>query len=113
MLYCLYEFDQKLRHIVFCLIESIEIRLRAAIAYYLGVTYGPEGYMDKNNFELITRKNGKEVHTIIIEKFKKECQRQKLVPFVKHHLEKYGGTFLFGLLLNYLLSGILCLFIAF
>ncbi len=38
-------------------------------------------------------KNGDSIHSIIIDNFKKEIEHQKNVPFVKHHMEKYGGHF--------------------
>ena len=44
----LYEFDAALRHILSPNIEMIEIHLRAAIANYIGVKYGPLAYLDQS-----------------------------------------------------------------
>ena len=49
--------------------------------------------MDPDNFEPKTSKTGDVIHTTLIEKFHSECERQATIPFVKHHMEKYGGHF--------------------
>ena len=46
----IYEFDCKLRAILFPVIESIEVNLRARIAHIFAGKYGAEGYLDENNF---------------------------------------------------------------
>lgn len=49
-MYRTYEFDRKLRQLLFSVIEEIEIMLRAQISYYYAHKYGPLGYEDENNF---------------------------------------------------------------
>jgi len=46
----IYEFDKRLRHAIFSVIESIEVRIKTFIAYYHAEKKGPLGYLDINNF---------------------------------------------------------------
>lgn len=92
-IYKLYCFDSALRNLLIHLIEQLEIQLRTQIAYLLAIKYGPEGYMDVTNFDDIRNRQGKSIHEIAIENFKKECSRQKNIPFVKHHNQQYQGHF--------------------
>lgn len=92
-IYRLYCFDSRLRNILIHVIEQLEIQLRTQISNYLGVEYGPEGYMDAANFTQKNTKDGSSIHTITIDKFKQECVHQKNIPFVKHHLLTYNGRF--------------------
>lgn len=57
----LYLFDMELRHILFSLIEHIEVYLRAVITNYFSLTYGNFGYKDANNYKKkeFSRKNFK------------------------------------------------------
>ena len=45
-----YMFDQKLRAWLFEVVEEIEFALRTQISYHHGTKYGPDGYLDPNNF---------------------------------------------------------------
>lgn len=92
-LYRLYMFDSLLRKSVLHIIEHIEIQLRTQIAYELSLAYGSECYTDPVNFVTKTKKDGTDIHSMIIDNFHKECERQKNLPFVQHHNVKYGGHF--------------------
>ena len=92
-IYRLYYFDSSLRNHLLHLIEQLEIQLRTQISYHLAMNYGPDGYMDVSNLSDKINKSGRSIHEIIILNFKKECQRQKNLPFVKHHMQEYGGRF--------------------
>lgn len=46
----MYEFDNKLRYLLFPEFEKIEITLRCRIANYFCVKYGSLGYLDQENF---------------------------------------------------------------
>lgn len=92
-LYQLYLFDSELRNRLFHVIEHIEIHLRTQIAYQLAMNYGAEGYMDSQNFLDRTDGNGNSIHQSIIESFQEEVNRQKNLPYVKHHQQKYDGHF--------------------
>ncbi len=85
--YHIYEFDRKIRNLLFSAIEVIEISLRARLAYFHSEKYGPLGYLDASFFN--SKHNA--------EKFKanlnREIENNKKVLFVKHHLEHYDGKF--------------------
>jgi abortive infection bacteriophage resistance protein len=46
MVYQIYEFDRKLRNLIFAAIEEVEIYLRSKFAYYHAHKYGAFGYMN-------------------------------------------------------------------
>lgn len=46
----LYEFDSNLRDLVVAALEPIEVSIRTAMAYDLGMKYGPFGHRDPKNF---------------------------------------------------------------
>ena len=48
--YELYEFDRKLRRIIFSAIEELEVYLRAQFSHYHTHKYGANGYMEPINF---------------------------------------------------------------
>lgn len=92
-IYRLYQFDSLFRNTLIHVIEQLEIQLRTQISNYLALKYGPECYMNPDYFTEKQTKNGELIHSSVVESFKKECDRQKNAPFVKHHNEKYEGHF--------------------
>ena len=89
----LYCFDSEFRNNIIHIVEQLEIMLRTRISYYLGITYGPEGYTDVRNFIDKQDRQGQSIHSKIMESLKREIQHNKNLPLVKHHLETYGGHF--------------------
>ena len=89
----LYCFDSEFRNNIIHIVEQLEIMLRTRISYYLGITYGPEGYTDVRNFVDKQDRQGQSIHSKIMESLKREIQHNKNLPLVKHHLETYGGHF--------------------
>lgn len=85
--YRIYEFDRKMRQILFSMIEQIEIYLRSQISYYHGHKYGPVGYMDAANY------SNKHNHLKFEERIHTEINHNRNVLFVKHHIQNYGGQF--------------------
>lgn len=87
--YKIYEFDRKLSTLLYGIIQKIEVFIKTQIAYYHSNKYGSLGYMDNSNI------NSKfEVqHAKLICQFKQEVNRNKDLPFVKHHLEQSHGNF--------------------
>ena len=85
--YRIYEFDRKLRSILFSALEEIEIYLRSQFAYYHAHGYGPVGYLDAANF------SERHDHEKFIANINREIESNKKVPFVKHHIEKYNSVF--------------------
>lgn len=85
--YRIYEFDRKLRRILFSAIEEIEVFLRAQLAYFHAHKYGAEGYTVPANFS--------KAHNS--DKFNANLQREinnnRTVLFVKHHIEQYDSHF--------------------
>lgn len=99
-----YMFDQKLRAILFEMIEDIEFALRTQISYYHGQKYGPEGYLNPNNFNKIH--DGKNFSRRI----KKVLRENKDSPIVKHHNEKYEGKFPLWVVIEFFSMGMLSRF---
>jgi abortive infection bacteriophage resistance protein len=83
----IYEFDRKIRGILFSALEKIEIFLRSNLAYYHAHNYGPLGYMDTQNY------NSKHKHEIFMNRLKTELKNRSKELFVKHHNNKYNGDF--------------------
>lgn len=92
-LYQLYRFDSELKNLLSLVIEQIEIQFRANISYHLAIKYGALGYRDSKNFADRTDSKGNSVVEKILEEFKSMVERNKGLPFVKHHINKYGGQF--------------------
>ena len=86
-IYQIYEFDRKMRLILFSAIEEIEVYLRAVLAYHHAHKYGTLGYLDHKNYY------PKHRHTEFISKLETEKQKRIKEPFVQHHIGKYGGNF--------------------
>ena len=85
--YRIYEFDRKLRGILFSAIEDVEIYLRSHMAYFHAHKYGALGYLKAENF------SAKHNHEKFEANFQREIDNNKQVLFVKHHIEKYSGQF--------------------
>ena len=85
--YRIYEFDKKLRGILFSAIEDVEIFLRSSIAYYHAHKYGPLGYLDAENF-----RENKHDATLFQRLVDDAIKRNRSTPFIKHHIEHYGGN---------------------
>jgi abortive infection bacteriophage resistance protein len=85
--YQIHEFDRELSRLIFSVIVSIELRLRAQIVNYHAHKYGALGYTDENNFK--KRHN----HEKFIESIERNIKNNKRQLFVKHHIENYDGKF--------------------
>lgn len=85
--YRIYEFDRKLRRILFAAVEEVEIYLRAKFAYFHAQKYGPLGYLDAGNFSAQHQSDK------FNENIEREIQNNSKALFVKHHLTKYNGEF--------------------
>jgi abortive infection bacteriophage resistance protein len=85
--YQIYEFDRKIRSLLFSAIEEIEINLRSTLAYYHAQKYGALGYLDNKNYY------PKHNHTIFLARIDDEKKKRYKEPFVKHHMNKYNGNF--------------------
>ncbi len=81
----LYLFDMELRHILFSLIEHIEVHLRAVITNYFSLKYGNFGYKDLSNYK---KKNFQES---TIKELEREIKRNKKSPFIHNFEKNYEG----------------------
>lgn len=86
-IYRIYEFDRKLRRILFSAIEEIEVFLRAQFSYFHAHHYGATGYLTPSNFDM------KHDAAKFQEQINREITNNKNVLFVKHHLTEYNGVF--------------------
>lgn len=85
--YRIYEFDRKLRNLLFSLVEEIELMLRTQLSYYHAHIYGPLGYENEDYY------NGKHNHQDFIKNIEIDIAHNKNNLVVKHHQSRYGGKF--------------------
>lgn len=83
----IYEFDRKLRHILFGAIDVIEIYIRSSLSYFHASKYGSLGYKDASNFK------NKHNHERFEANLEREIVNNNKIPFVKHHIDNYNGSF--------------------
>ncbi|MDR1452725.1 MAG: Abi family protein [Candidatus Margulisbacteria bacterium] len=105
-IYQIYEFDRKLRALLFLAIEEVEITLRARLAYFHANKYGALGYKDAKNFNIRHR------HEKFIERINTVINDNKKVLFVRHHNEKYVGNFPIWVIIELFTFGMLSYFYA-
>ncbi|MFM1525735.1 MULTISPECIES: Abi family protein [Helcococcus] len=79
----LYLFDMEFRHILFSLIEHIEVYLRAVITNYFSLKYGNFGYKDINNYR------NKKYQQKTLDELDREISRNRKSPFIKNFKENY------------------------
>ena len=82
----LYDFDAKLRRLIFGALEVLEVYVRTQIAYHHALKYGAFGYLEHANFQCDTV-----VFEELMEDIKKESKRSDEI-FVNHFREKYNAT---------------------
>lgn len=80
----LYEFDRKLRLLVMDAIERVEVAIRTAVTYRLGMVYGPFGHEDPTNFHPQFN------HAKWIAALRDETARSS-DAFVAHYRANYAG----------------------
>jgi abortive infection bacteriophage resistance protein len=102
--YQLYEFDQKLRNILFATIEEIEVFLKAKIAYYHAHKYGALGYNVLANY------NTKCDINKFITSIKTKINDNRRIQFVKHHIDNYNGQFPIWVIIELFTFGMLSRF---
>lgn len=81
----LYLFDMEFRHILFLLIEHIEVYLRAVITNYYSLEYGNFGYKNLNNYG----KNNYQKNTL--DELEREINRNRKSPFIRNFKDNYEG----------------------
>lgn len=82
----LYDFDAKLRRLVFGALEVIEVYIRTQVTYYHTQTYAPFGYLSQDNFDCESE---------FFEKLKKNIKEESGrsdEEFIAHFQDKYNST---------------------
>jgi abortive infection bacteriophage resistance protein len=105
--YRIYEFDRKLRVILFAAVARIEVFLRAQFSHYHAEQYGPLGYLSDTAF----RAKGHD-HTRFMKKINDEVKNNAKVPFVHHHIRNYNGQFPVWVIMELFTFGMLSRFYA-
>lgn len=80
----LYDFDRQLRLLVLDALERVEVAVRTAVTYHLGMTYGAFGHEIPNNF------HGGFDHGTWLSHLHQETTRSS-DAFVSHYQQKYLG----------------------
>jgi len=100
----IYEFDTKMRSMLFEIIEEIEMYLRTQLAYYHAHKYGPLGYEDAENF---SKYHKHDVFTKLLKDIKENNKRSLVV---KHHMDNYDGKFPLWVIIEFFSMGMLSYF---
>ena len=97
----IYDFDGRIRNLIFECIEKIELYIRTQLAYYCGHTYGALGYL---NPDIYNEKHNDE-------KFKRLLdicvEENKTTLVVQHHKNKYNGQFPIWVIIEFFSMGML------
>lgn len=100
----IYDFDCRIRAILFQAIEQIEFYLRTQFSYFTAHKYGTLGYLDDS---IYSKNHNSIAFSQKIEQCIKENHR---TPVVKHHLEKYNGNFPIWVVIEFFSIGMLSYF---
>lgn len=79
----LYKFNSEFSHLIFTIIEKVEVILRCRISNYFSLKYGVLGYENKDNFESESYFND------FMDDIGIELERNAKSPFVKNFKENY------------------------
>jgi abortive infection bacteriophage resistance protein len=97
----IYEFDSRIRTLVFQAIEQIELFTRTQFSYHLAHTYGALGYLNDSTYT--TRHNSEMFHS----KIQACIEENKRTPVVQHHMQKYNGQFPIWVIIEFFSMGML------
>jgi abortive infection bacteriophage resistance protein len=104
--YRLYEFDRRLRRLVFSALEELEVFLRSQLTYFHTHKYGADGYLNPANF------NDRHDHARFTERMNDLLKSNGKLAFVKHHRNKYEGLFPLWVIAELFTFGMLSYFYA-
>ncbi len=85
--YHIIEFDRKLRNIILFAIEPIELLLKSKISYHIAHKYDALGYLKLKNFK------SEKLQKMIVRNFNRNVKKNRKLPYVMHHIDKYNGKF--------------------
>jgi abortive infection bacteriophage resistance protein len=92
----IYANDSWLRNKILTVLEPIEVKMRAQISYYLGMTYGPDVFYQRGIYK------DSAIWQSISDNFANEVSRNQSDPVIKHHRTNYGGLFPIWVVIEYL-----------
>ena len=104
--YRIYEFDRKMRNLLYGIIEEMEIYLRVQLAHEFAHMYGALGYLDPANF------SDHHKDDVFKQRVQKAITENSNAPFVIHHLRKYDGQFPLWVIVEVFTFGMLSKFYA-
>lgn len=97
----IYDFDSRIRALLFQIIEQIEFYLRTQISYYLSHKYGALGYLNNSMFS--KRHNSEKFN----QKLNHLVAENQHTLVVKHHKHKYDGCFPIWVIIEFFSIGML------
>jgi len=100
----IYNFDGELRNIIWSAVGTIEVSLRANIAYYHANKHGAEAYKEESNY------NQHHNHEKFMETIDKYIEDHKKNPVVVHHIKEYEGHFPIWVIIEFFTTGALSRF---
>ncbi|MDR2591169.1 MAG: Abi family protein [Oscillospiraceae bacterium] len=103
-IYRIFEFDRKLRIMIFTMIEDIELSLRSQLAYYFAHTHSPHAYMDAKYYGI------HHDHNRLLNTIKTVINNNRNTPVVLHHNKKYEGLFPIWVIIDFFSLGNLSYF---
>jgi abortive infection bacteriophage resistance protein len=104
--YKLYEFDRKLRRLLFSVLEELEVYLRVQLSYYHTGKYGADGYLNPANF------NFHHNHLDFASRLNDLVNGNDKLPFVAHHIANYNRQFPLWVMMELFTFGMLSYFYA-
>lgn len=103
-LHQIYEFDRKLSHLIFSIIEEIELFLRTQFAYYHAHRYGALGYLDPENFNDMHNPDD------FSDRIDHVLYEHRFSPVVIHHQKNYDGILPIWAIIEFFSIGMLSKF---
>ena len=92
----IYSNDRWLRNKILTVLEPIEIKTRTQVSHYLGITYGPDVFYQKDIYK------DESIWQAIQGNFSNEITRNQSDPVIKHHRTHYGGLFPIWVIIEFL-----------
>jgi abortive infection bacteriophage resistance protein len=102
----IYEFDRKLRSLLFSVIEEIELYLRSQLAYYSAHAHGALAYLDEKHY------SSRHDHERFMQVIDAAISNHRNAPVVQHNNAVYGGSFPVWVIVEFLSIGNLSHFYA-
>lgn len=88
-LHGLYQFDSKLRQILFRYILKVEANIKNLISYYFSEKYGHKNYLIYTNFNSKIKNAGNKISTLLAD-IQKQIAQRCTDPCISHYLEIHG-----------------------